>query len=209
MGQGGGKALSKRRPGPDGHCRVRTGAGRALGHTNALAITEAAVRGGRARGPVGLLGHRLRERPLGRRLTRPRTRAVMALAVLIRCAQRQSSVMQSCGGGGGGQGMGVISTMPTHMHTPTYRGVGGLYKLEFLHFKFCTNILYAICSVFLRICAGNNSKRPLFLMSNYWEPYVICSLIFKKWHRFCRARICRFIFSPARNTPPPPPGTWP
>ena len=85
---------------------------------------------------------------------------------------------------------------------PNIQG-GGLYKLEFLHFKFCTKILYAICSVFLRICAGNNSKRPLFLMSNYWEPYIICSLTFKKWHRFCRARIYRFIFSPTRNIPPP------
>ena len=33
--------------------------------------------------------------------------------------------------------------------------------------------------------------------------YIICSPIFKKWHRFCRPRICRFIFPPARNTPPP------
>ena len=79
---------------------------------------------------------------------------------------------------------------------------GGVYKLKFLHFKSCTKILHAICSVFLRICAGNNSKRPLFLMSNYWEPHIICSLIFEKWHRFCRARICRFIVSPTRNTVP-------
>ena len=83
-------------------------------------------------------------------------------------------------------------------------GGGGLCKLEFLQFKFCTKILYAICSVFSRICAGNNSKRPLFLMSNYWEPYIICSLSVKKWHRFCRARICRFIFSPARKPPSAP-----
>ena len=47
-------------------------------------------------------------------------------------------------------------------------------------------------------------KRPLFLMSNYWDPYIICSLFFKKWHTFCSASICRFIFSPARNTPPSP-----
>ena len=60
------------------------------------------------------------------------------------------------------------------------------------------------CSVFFRICAGNNSKRPLFLMSNCWDPYIICSLFFKKWHRFCHARICRFISSPAWNAPPPP-----
>ena len=39
-------------------------------------------------------------------------------------------------------------------------------------------------------------------MSNFWESCIICSLIFKKWHRFCRARICRFIFSPARNISP-------
>ena len=48
----------------------------------------------------------------------------------------------------------------------------------------------------------NNRQRPLFLMSNHLEPYIICSLIFKKWHGFCRARICRFIFPPAQNIPP-------
>ena len=48
-----------------------------------------------------------------------------------------------------------------------------------------------------------NSKCPLFLTSTYWGPYLICSLIFKKWHRFCRARICRFIFSAAQNIPSP------
>ena len=58
--------------------------------------------------------------------------------------------------------------------------------------------------MFVRICAGNRSKRPLFLTSNCWEPYTICSLIFKKWHRFCCARICRFICFPVRNPPPPP-----
>ena len=93
----------------------------------------------------------------------------------------------------------LLSGTPTLRDT--YRGRGELHKLEFLQFKFCTKILYTICSVLLKICAGNSSKRPLFLMSNYWEPYIICSLIYKKWHRFCRARICRFIFSPARNTP--------
>ena len=75
--------------------------------------------------------------------------------------------------------------MPAHLTG----GGGGLYKLEFMHFKFCTKFLCAICSGFLRICAGNNSKRPLFLTSNYWEPYIICSLIFKKWHGFCCAKI--------------------
>ena len=30
----------------------------------------------------------------------------------------------------------------------------GLYKVDFLQFKFCTKILYSICSVFLWICAG-------------------------------------------------------
>ena len=53
-----------------------------------------------------------------------------------------------------------------------------------------------------------NFERNLFV-SNYWEPYIICSLIFEKWHRFCRARICRVIFFPARNPPPyPPPPPW-
>ena len=84
----------------------------------------------------------------------------------------------------------------------SYQGGGGLCKLEFLQFKVCTTFLYSVCSVFL-VGIGRRCKRPLFLMNN-WEPYIICSLIFKKWHRFCRARICRFIFSPARNTPPPP-----
>ena len=91
---------------------------------------------------------------------------------------------------------------------PCTGGGGELYKLDFLHFKFCTKILYTICSVFLRICAGSNSKRPLFLMSTYWEPDIIFSLIFQRWHRFCRARICRVIFSPTRSIPPsPPPGS--
>ena len=48
-------------------------------------------------------------------------------------------------------------------------------------------------------------KRPLFLMSNYWDPHIIRSLSFQKSHRFWSARICGFIFSPARNTPPPAP----
>ena len=34
-----------------------------------------------------------------------------------------------------------------------YRGGGG-NRLEFLQFRFCTKGLYAVCSVFLRICAG-------------------------------------------------------
>ena len=29
-----------------------------------------------------------------------------------------------------------------------------LYKVEFLHFKFCTKFLCTTCSVFLRICTG-------------------------------------------------------
>ena len=93
-----------------------------------------------------------------------------------------------------------------HADTSVLHIPGGLHELEFLQWTFCTKSLYAICSVFflgfvqvyVRHC-----KRPLFLMSNCWEPYIICSLIFKKWHRFCRARICRFIFSPAPNPPPP------
>ena len=48
---------------------------------------------------------------------------------------------------------------------------------------------------------GKNSNRPLFLMSNICQPCVICSLIFKNWHGFCPARICRFVFSETRNTP--------
>ena len=28
-------------------------------------------------------------------------------------------------------------------------------------------------------------------MSNFCQPCIICSLIFKKWHGFCRTRICR------------------
>ena len=85
---------------------------------------------------------------------------------------------------------------------------GGVYKLEIMQFKFCTKIL--CFSVFKDLCryTFRHCKRPMFLTSNYWEPYMICSLIFKKWHRFCRARICRFISPPppARNIPPPPSG---
>ena len=80
-------------------------------------------------------------------------------------------------------------------------GGGGVMQAGMSAFQ----ILYAICSVLLRICAGDNSKRPLCLMGNYWAPYMICSLIFQKWRRFCRARICRVIFSPARIIPHPLP----
>ena len=38
--------------------------------------------------------------------------------------------------------------------SPHGGGGGGWHKLEFLQFKFCAKILYAIRSVFLRICAG-------------------------------------------------------
>ena len=51
------------------------------------------------------------------------------------------------GGGRGGRlaGRHAIKVLNT--------GGGGLYKLEFLQFKFCTKFLYAICSVSLRIFA--------------------------------------------------------
>ena len=39
-------------------------------------------------------------------------------------------------------------------HCGLQNGGGGLYKLEFLQFKFCTKILCAICLVFFRIYAG-------------------------------------------------------
>ena len=68
--------------------------------------------------------------------------------------------------------------------------------------NFCTQFVRCFSGfvqVYVRYC-----KRPLFLMSNYWEPDITCSLIFKKWHIFCRATICRFIFPPARNPPPHP-----
>ena len=87
-----------------------------------------------------------------------------------------------------------------HVHT----GGGGLYKLEFLHFKFCTKVLNAICSVFLRMCAGNNSKRPRFLESNYWEPYIICSLIFlRSGTDFVAPEFVDSYFPPHRIPPPP------
>ena len=37
-------------------------------------------------------------------------------------------------------------------------GGGGLYKLGFLHFKFCREFLYAIYLAFLRICAGVRAR---------------------------------------------------
>ena len=40
------------------------------------------------------------------------------------------------------------------------------------------------------------------------QTYTSCSLIFKKWHRFCRVRMCRLISSSTRHAPPPPPGVW-
>ena len=50
---------------------------------------------------------------------------------------------------------------------------------------------------------GNNSRRPLFFMSNVCQPCVMCSLILNNWHGCCRARNCRFGFSQTRNPPPP------
>ena len=46
---------------------------------------------------------------------------------------------------------------------------------------------------------GNDSNRPLTLMSICCQPCVMDSLIFMKWHGFCRASICRFGFSWTRN----------
>ena len=82
---------------------------------------------------------------------------------------------------------------------------GGLCELEFLQFKFCTKFLYAICLVFLRICADiRKALQAPTVCHEQLLGAIHNSLIFKKWHRFCRARICRFMFSPARGTPRPP-----
>ena len=51
---------------------------------------------------------------------------------------------------------------------------------------------------------GSNSKRPTFLMSNYWEPYIICSFLFKKWHIFVASQFVDSYFPP-HGIPPPPP----
>ena len=50
---------------------------------------------------------------------------------------------------------------------------------------------------------GNNSNRPLFLMSNFCQPRVICLLIFQKWHGFCCPRISRLRIIYTRNILPP------
>ena len=55
----------------------------------------------------------------------------------------------------------------------------------------------------IQTARGNNSTRPPFLITNFWEPNMICSLIFKKWRRFSCARICRFRICWTQNTPPP------
>ena len=71
-------------------------------------------------------------------------------------------------------------------------GEGGvLYRTEFLHHKLCAQFLCATCSVFLRICTGvceavplpicttppgNTSDRPLFPMTDFWAPDMICWL---------------------------------
>ena len=56
--------------------------------------------------------------------------------------------------------------------------------------------------------SGNNSNRPLFLMSNFCQPRIMCSLIF----RICRGFVApEFVHSdfPRHGIPPPPPGTSP
>ena len=89
----------------------------------------------------------------------------------------------------------------------TEGGGGELCKLEFVQFKFCAKFLYANCSVFLRICAGIQwaLQAPAVSHEQLLGPHIISSLIFKKWHGFCRARICRFIFPPPHGISPPPP----
>ena len=51
---------------------------------------------------------------------------------------------------------------------------------------------------------GNNSKRPLFLMSDYWEQYIICSLSFLR--RGTDFVAPEFTDSYPPRTPPHPPG---
>ena len=51
---------------------------------------------------------------------------------------------------------------------------------------------------------GNDSNRPLFLMDNFCQPRVLCSLIFKKWRGFCCVRIGRFGFPWTQNVLLPP-----
>ena len=69
----------------------------------------------------------------------------------------------AAGGGGGSVCNGDESLHPAWgpwqhqmklMSTMLPEGGRGLYKLEFLQFKFCPKILCASCSVFLRISAG-------------------------------------------------------
>ena len=102
--------------------------------------------------------------------------------------------------------VGCLAIEISHFYGAPYRGAGGIIQariaaVQILYKNFVRNWL----GVFKDLC---RCERPLFLINKYWEPYIICSLIFKKWHRFCRARICRFIFSPARNIPPPPRYLW-
>ena len=96
----------------------------------------------------------------------------------------------------------TISVSPPPLYPLDCKHTGGggreLYKLEFLHFKLCTKILHAICSVFLRICAGNNSKHSLFLMSNYWEPYIFVRSVLRSGTDFVAPEFVDSSF------PPPP-----
>ena len=45
-------------------------------------------------------------------------------------------------------------------------------------------------------------SRPFHTMTNFWEPYIICSLIFKKSYRISCRGICRFKICQTRNIPP-------
>ena len=84
------------------------------------------------------------------------TGCTTSLCVAVEIQADRPVVLSTCLGFGGWCFCGLpVESLVSRILTPGYRGGGGgSCNLEFLQFKVRTKFLYAICSVFLRICAG-------------------------------------------------------
>ena len=122
-----------------------------------------------------------------------------------------TDALPSGGGGAGSRGCSGKSTSERIARSnapsggargvPTRGGGGGYASWNFCRSnsvrKFCTQLVRCLSGF-----AGNNSKHSLFLMSNHWEPDIICSLIFKKC--FVAPEFVDSHFPPHGISPPPP-----